>query len=299
MSKITNKTAYLEVGNQCFCNCVMCDIHKKPHEKIDYNVFTSRVDKLIENGFNQIRLAGNDPLTHSYILDMILYTKQKDAILDITTTLLSEDVEVIRCTSLADILRVSLFAVYDEYEKFYNVKKFDLLCSNLQRLQYSNRLIFNYTLVSGRKNNYSVEHANQLVDFVKTYINFNYIFNIFPAINYSSPLLSQDEKDEISDFLHVLKTNSIIFVYIDQVYKKMSSCSVNSNSLYIRTDGDVYPCCMAGGEIGQELFPELLLGNIDKNSMQSIISKKLVNLNNQTCNYCTPKYWRLHDTKTN
>jgi radical SAM protein with 4Fe4S-binding SPASM domain len=293
-----NKIAYLEVGNQCFCNCVMCDIHKKPHEKINFDVFTSRVDKLIENGFNQIRLAGNDPLTHPDIIDMIFYIKTKtNSVLDITTTLLSPDPEVIRYTSLADILRVSLFAVYDEYEKFYNTKKWSLLCNNLKRLQYFNELIFNYTLVSGKNNysNYSKEHALDLVKFVKNHVDFMYIFNIFPSIDYKSPNLSYDESYKISCFLDILNGEDINFSYIGQVYKKMSSCSVNSKSLYVRTNGDVYPCCMAGGEIGQELFPELLLGNIDKDSMDFLTTKKLTNLNNITCDYCTPKYWRLQN----
>lgn len=283
------KSAYIEVGNKCFCRCEMCDIYKKPHKKLNFSKFCDRVSKLKDFNFNKIRLAGNEPLTHPDIINMIDFLTKDNMVIDITTTLLTPDVRVLESISSIEKLRLSLFAVYDDYKKFYNVDKFDLFCKNLEilRRSRSKTIIFNYTFTDG---NYTEESAKDLKKFVSTLSGLDYIFNFFPSINYVSEI-STEEKSKIKKFLSNI--SSINFNFYGFELRKMTKCTVHSKRLYVKIDGSVYPCCMSGGEIGQDLQPQLLLGNIDTDSLSSITSTALNNLNNIICDNCTQKYFNL------
>ena len=278
---------YLEVGNACFCNCPMCDIHSKPHKKIEFEVFKNRVDKLKKAGFKTIRLAGNDPLTHPQIIDFIDYIENRRMKVDITTTLLTPNKELVERVSKVDTLRLS-FSTIANFDRFYGVDKYVLFCKNFDTVCEirKNGFIINYTFVESFKN-YKYIDSNLLTRFLIYSPEFKGRVNFFPEIKYNVEW-SQEEKENVENFIKDIK---VPHEYFDFTLKKMTKCTIHNKHLYIKVNGDVYPCCMSGGEIGQDSVDELFLGNIDSDNIKEIMSKKLENLNNYICDKCTPKFF--------
>ena len=75
----------------------------------------------------------------------------------------------------------------------------------------------------------------------------------------------------------------------------MTRCHIANSRWYIKTDGSIYPCCMAGGELGQTLETSLYIGNILTESVETlsdVATIPLRNLDNPICDSCTPKYFK-------
>ena len=278
---------YLEVGHACFCNCVTCSVPKaKP---IELDVILKRIDKL--GAFDTIRLAGHDPMSNPDIALIIDYIKDKGQKVDMTTTLLGglpENYEII------DGLAVSMLGVEHAYSIFHGARTFDKFLVNLKCFQDVVYGVFtlNYTFAIHEKEaNFTDGNIFAFFDFCKSHLHPYASIHLFPAIRYDRDYTTE-ELAQMHKFYMYTKYLSNPVTYFNQGLRMKKHCPAADQSLYVKLNGDCYPCCMAGGEIGQDLLPELLMGNIDTGKLKSITK-----VDNYICDKCTPKYYALKEVK--
>jgi len=269
---------YLEVGNKCFCKCITCNVHH--HRAMALPVARRAVDKLHDYGVKQIRLCGNDPLTYRYFNSLVKYIKSKGMEVSVTTTLLAKNIAS-KKLHLVDNLAVSLSAVGKHYNKFFIGGDWKLFKHNLSTVEQHIRI--NYTIYS---NNISVK---EIIKFILFCNGKDVDVVIYPMIDYDGYKWGKMIHVKFKVLLMLLARFK--YKYIPEYTKtRRTSCNVENNECYVKYNGDIYPCCMAGGEIGQQLYKELCLGNVFTDDLDEVFSKKLMNLDNPTCSNCTQKY---------
>ncbi len=274
------KSGYIEIGNYCHAKCISCNIDNSVYVAPNISRVYSRLEKLINSGFTKIRLTGKEPVTSPEFSNYVEFLKNSNIQVSIATTLLTKSMEVLETLSIIDELRISIHGFYDEYEKFMGVNKFERFTKNLDTLVSLRKssCMLSYTFVkSGRHTNFSYGSWERLKTFLKEY----------PIEVEFFPMHNNWNKIELSRMHNFTNINNL------QLYKNQYHCAVHDRKLYVKYNGDVYPCCMAGGEVGGTPASEVYLGNIDRISIEEIQRKKLINLNNEICRKCTPKYYKL------
>jgi MoaA/NifB/PqqE/SkfB family radical SAM enzyme len=287
------KTAYLEVGNKCFCRCKMCEAHLTERIEIGELDFVTRIDKLSQV-FERIRLAGNDPLTHPRVLDMVRYLRDRKLYTQIVTTLLATNTNSLSAAVECDHLKVSMPGLFHKYDEIIGLARWSLFNKNIHKvceLRYANGLpgvIFNYTFV--KENNYTMEDAEDLIGFIQG-LTYHTKVEFFPALYY-------DQDWQPFEILEIIRFLKYVSHYIPIDFPGFTTyraryCDLNTDNLYVKCNGDVYTCCMAGGEIGQEPVEELRIGNIDTDTIQYLTSPaRGRDVDNYICDMCTPKYYK-------
>jgi len=290
------RQAYLEIGNKCHCKCHMCDAHKHPSEEVPVDVVLRRIQALSSEGFNHIRLTGREPMAHPDFDKILNYMEANNVDIDITTTLLTPDMKLVERLSGISRIRVSLFALYDNHSYFYNCspKKWQIFMSNIKRLSIlrDDVIKFTYTLTEklGRPN-YSMHAAHDLIKFVRESGISKYRFEFFPDFKYINGIPKKEKKQMDSFFRQI--DGYVKHKSYDIETKNIRTCSVPHHRLYVKNNGDVYPCCNAGGELGQSLPEEVLLGNIDTHQIEGMSNSVITGIDNPICNNCTKKFYQL------
>jgi molybdenum cofactor biosynthesis enzyme MoaA len=296
-----SKKFYLEVGEHCYARCISCDVYTQ-HRGYEFysKVLTLEqniqiIKDLIERGFSEVRFTGRDPLTYGEFEELtedIHYLKIKKVI---NTTLLAQEISAIELCALYDEVIVSLSAVGNQYQSFFGVDKFHILDKNLRTLTAisSGQVTLNYVVT---KMNCDMESLNAFFDYVMSLFCQKSILQImfFPELKYNDEVYSQESINEIND--NVIKIqDDFIRSGITTIYtpsfggKKINKCSVMDRRLYIKSNGDVFPCCNTGGELGQKIYEECCLGNIKTFDFKTTS----ISVNNSVCSRCTPKYYEL------
>lgn len=289
------KKAYVEIGNACFCKCVCCDIHSRPHKIMELKEFELVCRRLHSLGFTQVRLAGNDPLTNRDFCRYVDTLEKLDLSFECTTTLLTTHKTKVMALVDCDDLNISLSAVGSEYEKFFNVKKWGLFDSNMKLLKkYRHKLTTINCTVSRETMN--ILTLRNVIKYIMSSLEFyppSVEINFFPAIYYGSESWTESEKFKMRQIFDALYDNYYVNKLLDFSEHKMSRCTIPQVECYVQVDGSVYPCCLSGGELGQLLQEELYLGNIFKDDiveMHEKMQKPLERLSNPICDRCSQKY---------
>jgi len=273
----------------------MCDAHKYPSDEVPISLVLLRLQRLQVGGFKHIRLTGREPMTHPDFDKILNYMEANDVDIDITTTLLTPDMKLVERLANICRIRVSLFALYKNHEYFYNCspKKWQIFMSNIKRLSIlrDDVIKFTYTLTekAGRPN-YSMHSAHDLIKFVRESGISKYRFEFFPDFKYIGGIPKKEKKQMDSFFRQI--TGYVKHKAYNIETKNIRTCSVPQHRLYVKNNGDVYPCCNAGGELGQSLPQDALLGNIDSNSVKWMSLTHLC-VDNPICNNCTKKFYQL------
>ncbi len=291
------KEAYLEISNKCYCRCVMCDMYKQHVEAVPLPRAQYRLLTLKGAGFNQVRITGKEPMLYPWFHELIDWMVDSSFDIDMTTTLLTSD--PYKISKLKDFykLRISLFAMYEQHSAFYNIRNaFGTILRNIVLLRelYPNTIYFNYTLTElENDSNFTKQSAVNMQRFIKETGLTRYCFNIFPEFQYKKGI-TDEMTYRIYEFTRLLDSYGI--VHDTCLYHPMhrTECDVNRHRIFIKHDGSAYPCCMASGEVGQATESQVLLGNIDTDSMDKLMLP-LSNLDNPICKWCTPKYFNLMD----
>ncbi len=285
------KKVYVEIGNACFCKCVCCDIHDRPHKIMEIENFKSTVRNLKSMGFEQVRLAGNDPLTNKDFCKYVDIVYDEGLQCEVTTTLLTKKRTKVAALGIVDDLNISLSAVGSDYEKFFNVKKWDLFVINfceLMGIRGGNKITtINYTIT---RETLDQDVFRRFILFMGSYVSNRLEVNIFPAIYYDRPFTEEEKKKILQIYGGIEHGFNLIYDFSEY---EMHSCTIPKAELYVQVNGDVYPCCLSGGELGQSLESELLIGNIlrgDQTVLFERTQKPMTGLNNQICNRCSQKY---------
>lgn len=289
---------YIEIGNACYAKCTTCEIPNQKSEQMTMDQYIRVISVLNKIGTKKVRLTGNEPLTNKLLGKFIEYAQSMSIEVDVLTTLLAPVTRIIDDYAKADKLRVSLSNVGDLYQDYFNVPHWDRFVRNLEYLNsITNKTIHtNCTLYKG---NATEEAAINIIEFMNYMVTHGMKIHgaFFHSLHYGDHKPDYDQY-AVTDMYNFLLEKHALFTYdtvAGLVTHKMSKCNVAGKKMYIKTNGDMYPCCMGGGELGQDTYDELKLGNAYDmfNTGDHSYNILLDNLNNPTCNQCTPKYYSL------
>lgn len=284
-------SVYVEVGHKCYSICKSCDINDQPRPEIKMDAvnFEKTLRILRQLGMNkQIRLTGYDPVSANFIADVML--RNLDFEFKILTTLLRINPAVY----IAKHLMVSLSATHEFYHEFFKVKKWELFVDNFDTVSLQRKDIeLNVTLTDVLMR---VKPMMKFVDFVNSRSSSIQRVQFFNSMNhaYQHELSREDFKYFASKLLMPWD------VEWSSDGAPQRSCYVSRETIYVKLNGDVYPCCMAGGELGQNLVPSLKLCNIfdfesDIPALKAILDAGLPHIpKNKICDHCTPKYIKIN-----
>lgn len=281
--------AYLEVGHRCYCKCRPCSA-VGPDGELPYDQTHTMIRRMEDMGVKNIRLTGLEPLSNHNIAT-IMGSSRLETQFTMLTTLLSPHLAP---AVICDDLRVSLMGTYDNYTKYHCGGDWDLFNVNFNKLCEVRDDIKVYTTVIPEFFNEGL--IEQTVQYINDHKDNISEWSIFP----SSHLRGVDPNMTLSLYekarLDILRSVEVPFVFdYDNVTHNVNRCNVSRKTFYVRFNGDIYPCCMTGGEVG-DLLPELKLGNLldpEFDTFHGIKSRVLTDLNNRHCNACTPKYFQL------
>ena len=291
---------YLEIADRCFSSCAMCDTKSQHNARLSIanarHIFTT----LKTFNCKKVRFTGKEPMANSELPDFLVMCRKEGMHTDVLTTLLGPE-WMIPYLANSDIIRVSLSNIGRNYHRYFGVHKWPLFMRNFSALieerskVFDKTIIVNYTIFSGNAYYSEISAFVAFINVMQKLHNIKFIVHFFPAMeiigsrNYDAVMIHEMYENELksAEFAHVLTK--------DNFSVQMHSCDMGRRHWYITTDGDIYPCCMSGGELGQRRHKELLLGNIYTSSIEELgdeSSKHLSNLCNPTCSNCTPKYFK-------
>lgn len=287
------KSVYLEVGKKCYSICTSCNVNdaKRPDKLMTLKEADSIVKLLNSIGYYKFRLAGYDPISFEH--SAALVSNNANSKFKMTTTLLRYDPVV----ELVDELMISVSAVEEYYKDFFSVDHWDRFIDNFNVIASARSDIeISCTLTDALLSR--TEPLVKFVNFIKEYSSSIKCVKFFDAITYGSSE-NKLNKDTFIEYINSSNIGTSVEFYWTDNCVKQTECYVTNETMYIKHNGDIYPCCMAGGEIGQDLLDELKVGNIfdyisRPEELKLLLKKPLVNLNNYICSSCTPAYLRVN-----
>jgi MoaA/NifB/PqqE/SkfB family radical SAM enzyme len=265
------RSIQLEVLSGCACKCVMC---KQWQDRISYTMSPEQLETFFKDykrlGGLQINLTGGDPL---YYKDFVKVFSQDFGLrLDITTTMITNDKEKLDLLSKFKLITLSISGVGDTYKKIHGVDAYEMVKNNLIYIRKKGMNFKTNTVLS--------KENLENIDWVEPFIE---------DMNLLQPkfvTLIQNLFDEGS-FTNIA---DVVKIFNDKAKFKFSNASMGDRNKtrkkeptfkkyacivpylhwHIKSSGDVYPCCIMGGEVGQDLDPNFCFGNIFKDKLEDI-----------------------------
>ena len=284
-----SKSVYIEVGRKCYSMCVTCDVNSVPRSN-DY-MTEERLNKILLKlhvlGYKKIRFTGYDPISCRFLVPVMNKFQSNPYTMSfkILTTLLRYNKSVEVC----DNIMISLSAVEEYYEEYFSVNHWDKFKRNFTILaDYRKDIVINCTISKALSTHKSLIKLVMFLNEHKASIKFVQFFN---AMGKSSIDVDVFMFRRCLNYLHIP-----FELELDSHGSKQNKCIVAKETMYIKENGDIYPCCMAGGEIGQNLLKELKITNIlrDERYLPQMLSNPITSLSNNICDHCTPKYLKLN-----
>ena len=296
--------AQLEISGKCQSRCVACMIHTTQGMKYHptYEQVIHMIDTLAESGVRAIRLTGGEPVMAERFPDIVQHMRDLKIYTSMTTTLLTKKKDVIEALLNVQKFKLSLPCVGDEYHNYFCIpdKNFDTVKANMDFLrEHKRKFSVNYTIFD---KNYGLKSIMKFINFINPYKP-NYV-TFFPALEYDH----KDSKAVVSNFKACrsfceFKSN---IDTIEKHFKRRKErakivCHINKFHWHVKRNGDAYPCCMTGGEIGNDLDPQFLMGNLFEQSATEIYVGKFDMFKGKNlakagiCANCTQRYLMLNE----
>jgi radical SAM protein with 4Fe4S-binding SPASM domain len=290
-----------EISDKCTARCITCKIREQDTGK-KYVPSEDDYEQVIRTfrfaGVSHVRLTGGEPLLSKHFPFIVNHLVENKITASITTTLLTKDKENLSALlNLNSIIKVSCSAVGENFNSFYQIdnKYFDLMTENMKFLRNNKRRFsVNYTVF---KDNYQKSAIRDFVDFINQFS--PHYVTFFPAIGNDVERFEEKVVSNIASIKHLMKFKSnvsTIAKHFERRKIKTKVCHANKFTAHIKYNGDMYPCCMTGGEVGQKLFSNFLMGNIFHEDIRKIYRNKYEMfedrkiLNNPVCDDCTERY---------
>jgi MoaA/NifB/PqqE/SkfB family radical SAM enzyme len=257
------KSIQLEILSDCPCKCVMCKQWKEREQSyIEPEKLTAFFKEYKRLGGCQISITGGDPI---YYKDFVkVFSQDHDLRFDITTTLITNDKEKLDLLSKFKLIIVSISGADEMYKNIHGINAYDLVIKNLTYLREKGLKFKLNTILSN----------DNLTDlsWVEKYVN---DMNILQPkyVTFLQNLFSDENLKNVSEFMKIINSKATF---------KHSNCSSDGRKnksgkekkfqkckcivpylhWHVKPTGDVYPCCIAGGEVGQDLDKSFCFGNI-------------------------------------
>jgi MoaA/NifB/PqqE/SkfB family radical SAM enzyme len=201
---------------------------------------------------------------------------------------------------LIDNLRISLSAVKQFYNTYFQInnKWFDVVDSNLRLLLDNGKHLRIDYLLSER-----TCRKEQLAEFIN-YV--NELTEIYGAkrvgrVTYIKELGSAykgDVTEALAELRHLEKFNSnsdfALTRYIEEQNKPLPpKCLIARYHMFVKSNGDTYPCCVSGGEVNENFDARLKLGNML--SSENLKQNLFVDESFAPCRDCFNKYKAINE----
>jgi MoaA/NifB/PqqE/SkfB family radical SAM enzyme len=259
--------AYIEPTSLCNLRCPACptglQLKLRPLDMIDVKLFEQAIDDIGDYLFHLIMYNWGEPLLHKQTPEMVKYAKAKGISITMSTNLsIKLDDEYIERLVLSglDNLIVSLDGVTPEtYEKYRRRGTFDLVISNMKRIQEAKRRLgvqtplINWQFLVFQHNEHEIEQANALykqwgADMI------TYVGAIMPYDKYNDGFASS-----------TIPQYNIYHPDNPRTHKKAAalkskrSCTWLHGVFVMNPNGSVSPCCGAAAQ--KDDFSEYKLGS--------------------------------------
>ena len=264
------RSIQLEMLSGCPCKCVMC---KQWQDRTSYYMQPEQLETFFKEyhrlGGLQINVTGGDPL---YYKDFVRVFSQDFSLrFDITTTLITTDKEKLDLLKKFKLLSISISGAGDMYTKVHGANAYDLVIKNLIYIKKKG-INFKLNSVLNKDNLADLGWVDQFID------DMNLLQPKF--VTFIQSLFDEGSFKNIPEFIDKVKTKAT-FKYsqasmgnrnISGKESKINkyTCIIPHLHWHIKSSGDVYPCCIMGGEVGQDLDPRFCFGNIFKDKLEDI-----------------------------
>lgn len=287
----------LEISNVCKAKCYLCE--KRSSKNPETEDLIKMIIKMKDLGMERIRLTGGEPILANDFPRIVKILKDLGVFIEITTTLLSDDKEVINALLSVDKIRISLSGVGKFYKDYFSIdnSNFNLVDQNIKTLLKNEKHIEIHYLLSVLtcdEDRY-LEFNNYLNYLVKKF-NRDDLFEVKYTKEIGIKSIENPEDVLIQYGGNSKFKSNIEFAmnrYKDEKEIELpEKCYVHNFHMYVRTNGDVYPCCITGGEVQKEGYKQVYCGNLLNDNILNF--KEIYTPKNGPCSQCFNKYKNIN-----
>lgn len=283
---ISPRAVQIEITNRCNLSCKMCPRSKLniKEEDIDYTIFSKIVQRL-KKGMRVILTGWGEPLLHPHILDMVNNCKRNGLFVECTTngTLLTYEI-------MRKLIGLELDSITFSLDSLNNTNALDMRHHNA----YITSIIETFTILKGARHKPRIilqptlhrdkeSDIYEIIKFAKRLkldsVNIARLDTRFnPDIQTPT---TQEEKEMLKKIIRLskmlkiridLKPYAMFYGVKGSIYRSFRGllfpfkkiCPKPLDSIYIRVDGKVMPCCG---------LPNLIIGDILTQDLRDIFEK--------------------------
>ena len=269
-----------ELSTRCNERCIHCYIpNAKKNVGFDMPLSTVKriVDEFAQMGGIHVTLSGGEVFLHKYLMEIVLYCREKDLKVSILSNLISLDDSQIPILKSANIslLQTSIYSMNPEIHDFITTVKgsFQRTKSAVEKLVAADIPVqISCPIMKANRIGYEevMEYARSLkiksqTDFIlmaRADLSTDNLANRL-SLEETADIIRKIVKEDIKYQKEILTriSPSEEYEFDPERYKKQQVCGVGYDNCCITANGDVYPC--AG-------WQSYVLGNIHKQSLQEI-----------------------------
>jgi MoaA/NifB/PqqE/SkfB family radical SAM enzyme len=270
---------------------------RKQKEYLYFEAFERFVNRLADRGLQTICFSGGDPLAHPHINDFMNYCVENYFDFGLVTAGFVPDEVDEETLSNAKWVRISLDAIdYDLYEKIRGGGV------NLREVHYG---LLTYLEIGVEvqlgitAHKYNIDHIPLIIDAMSGYPIKR--IDIRPVYKHSKDLYPTEEQ------IKNLMANKWVNregVNTDSFYfqiKPVNRCWASLYQWFIRSNGDVYPCCIIAGDTENKPKKSICFGKISEkiddiyeraHKFSQSRSKDCLKICNRDC---IERFWTIND----
>jgi len=261
--ELQNKTVSIEITHRCNLHCIHCcidaDNTQRTKEISTYDM-KKILDKCVEWNPMSIMLSGGEPLLRNDFAELLIYLRKNykgKIIISTNGLLISQSMAKILVQNI-DQIDISLDGVDEETTSLIRGKGvFGKVMQAIKLLHNENFWHITLSLATADRNQYLEDRFDKLCETLKV----QPVKRLFSAIG-----RGKESKEMFSR-----KTEKETYIpedYLSDSYSEtfgVSNCSGGVRELFIRYDGDVYPCpifldkeCVMGNALKTDSLAELV-----------------------------------------
>jgi len=281
---------FFDITNKCNANCLYCftnsDVEGYNNE-LSLNEIYHLIDEMVDNNISKISIAGGEPFLKN--IDEIMRYCNGKIKLSVTSngTILNDN--ILNALKETDTkLTISIDSLNQEIinkvRKGINIKN---VITNIETLSKIPEIRNNLSL-RATVSTVNIDYIEELIDFCnrlqirKLKINSTNPFGRAIQNKNLIPNFHEFEKkyNDLREYVNQYSTITDVEIPVMKyLTKEHNQCLLGTNSIYINSIGNVYPCAFSNNK--------LVVGNIKDEKLISLINKcKQFGKNNEICRQC-------------
>lgn len=252
----------IAVTTNCNLKCSMCERTVNIDRLKIMNMNVETYKKIIKNIKNkEISLCGlGETLCHPHIFEFIRLANENNNKVHFTTNanLLTEEVSKELLKYDIEAIVLSIDGIGDTYNRIRNGGDFDTVINNIKRFTElrkeagKEKPVF-YASFVGMKSN--IEEFPKLIKILEPYV---YTFGLLHPIIFSQEIINEhlNKNVDLASSVFEKIEESKMKIMLRQLSPSPRGCLEPWVKPFIGVDGNVYPCCMIGGNSGLDSVDE-------------------------------------------